>query len=155
MIGEALGNYTITAKLGSGTMEGVFRAEHVRIARTAAIKVLVPELAQNAVVAIAGVSALAVTVWNASRSNRRPGDDRPPEAAVLPGTPEIAHETGLPPRAIVVSARSAARIPTTGVMPPPRQPARKGERSQRPARSARRGAATQKQVGNTDGIVDL
>jgi serine/threonine protein kinase len=48
MIGEALGNYTVTAKLGSGTMGVVFRGEHVRIARTAAIKVLVPELAQNA-----------------------------------------------------------------------------------------------------------
>ena len=48
MIGEAFGNYTITAKLGSGTMGVVFRAEHVRIARTAAIKVLIPELAQNA-----------------------------------------------------------------------------------------------------------
>src|SRR5262245_6902563 len=47
MIGEALGNYTITAKLGSGTMGVVFRAEHTRIARTAAIKVLIPELAQN------------------------------------------------------------------------------------------------------------
>ena len=48
MIGEALGNYTITAKLGSGAMGVVFRAEHVRIARTAAIKVLIPELAENA-----------------------------------------------------------------------------------------------------------
>jgi serine/threonine-protein kinase len=48
MIGEALGNYTVTAKLGSGTMGVVFRAEHGRIARTAAIKVLIPELAQNA-----------------------------------------------------------------------------------------------------------
>jgi serine/threonine-protein kinase len=48
MIGEALGNYTITGELGSGTMGVVFRAEHVRIARTAAIKVLSAELAQNA-----------------------------------------------------------------------------------------------------------
>jgi len=48
MIGEAVGNYTITAPLGSGTMGVVFRAEHVRIARTAAIKILNPELAQNA-----------------------------------------------------------------------------------------------------------
>ena len=48
MIGEALGNYTITARLGSGAMGVVFRAEHVRIARTAAIKVLLPELAENA-----------------------------------------------------------------------------------------------------------
>jgi serine/threonine-protein kinase len=47
MIGEAVGNYTITAPLGSGTMGVVFRAEHVRIARTAAIKVLNPELARN------------------------------------------------------------------------------------------------------------
>jgi serine/threonine-protein kinase len=48
MIGDAFGNYTVTAKLGSGTMGVVFRGEHVRIARTAAIKVLVPELTQNA-----------------------------------------------------------------------------------------------------------
>jgi serine/threonine-protein kinase len=48
MIGEALGNYKVTATLGSGTMGVVFRADHVRIARTAAIKVLLPELAQNA-----------------------------------------------------------------------------------------------------------
>jgi serine/threonine-protein kinase len=47
MIGEWLGNYRITAKLGSGTMGVVFRAEHARIARTAAIKVLRPELALN------------------------------------------------------------------------------------------------------------
>jgi Protein kinase domain len=48
MIGEAFGNYTVTAKLGSGTMGVVFRGEHTRIARTAAIKVLIPELTQNA-----------------------------------------------------------------------------------------------------------
>ncbi|HMF40702.1 MAG TPA: serine/threonine-protein kinase [Polyangia bacterium] len=48
MIGEALGNYKITAKIGGGTMGVVFRADHTRIARTAAIKVLIPELAQNA-----------------------------------------------------------------------------------------------------------
>ena len=48
MIGEALGNYRVTAKIGSGTMGVVYRAEHVRIARTAAVKVLIPELAQNA-----------------------------------------------------------------------------------------------------------
>jgi serine/threonine-protein kinase len=48
MIGEALGSYTITAKLGSGTMGVVFRGEHARIARTAAIKILAPELVPNA-----------------------------------------------------------------------------------------------------------
>jgi serine/threonine-protein kinase len=50
MIGEALGNYKITAKLGSGTMGVVFRADHARIARTVAIKVLAPELARDATV---------------------------------------------------------------------------------------------------------
>jgi serine/threonine-protein kinase len=48
MIGEAFGNYRVTAEIGSGTMGVVLRGEHVRIVRTAAIKVLVPELAQNA-----------------------------------------------------------------------------------------------------------
>ena len=48
MIGEAFGNYRIVATLGSGAMGAVFLAEHVRIGRKAAIKVLRPELAANA-----------------------------------------------------------------------------------------------------------
>jgi len=68
MIGEALGNYKVTAKLGSGTMGVVFRAEHVRIARTAAIKVLIPELAQNA-----GVIQRFFTEARATSLIRHPG----------------------------------------------------------------------------------
>ncbi len=47
MIGEALGNYRILTELGRGSMGVVFLAEHQRIARRAAIKVLIPELSQK------------------------------------------------------------------------------------------------------------
>jgi eukaryotic-like serine/threonine-protein kinase len=48
MIGETLGNYRIVSQLGSGAMGTVFLGEHERIARRAAIKVLTPEMADNA-----------------------------------------------------------------------------------------------------------
>jgi Protein kinase domain len=44
MVGEALGSYRLVAELGSGGMGVVYLAEHVRIERRAAIKLLVPEL---------------------------------------------------------------------------------------------------------------
>jgi serine/threonine protein kinase len=44
MIGEALGSYRIVAELGSGAMGVVYLAEHQRIERRVAIKVLNPEL---------------------------------------------------------------------------------------------------------------
>jgi len=44
MIGETLANYKLVAKLGSGSMGVVFLAEHQRIARQVAIKLLPPEL---------------------------------------------------------------------------------------------------------------
>jgi serine/threonine protein kinase len=47
MIGEALGNYRLVAKLGSGSMGVVFLAEHQRIARRVAIKILAPQLVRN------------------------------------------------------------------------------------------------------------
>jgi serine/threonine protein kinase len=47
MIGEVLGNYRVTARLGSGGMGEVFLAEHQRIARRAAIKVLNRDLTRN------------------------------------------------------------------------------------------------------------
>jgi serine/threonine-protein kinase len=47
MIGEALGSYRIIAELGSGAMGVVYLAEHQRIERRAAIKVLNPELTSS------------------------------------------------------------------------------------------------------------
>jgi eukaryotic-like serine/threonine-protein kinase len=48
MLGERFGSFKAVATLGSGTMGEVFLAEHQRIARRAAIKVLVPEGTRNA-----------------------------------------------------------------------------------------------------------
>ena len=47
MIGELLGNYRILAKLGSGSMGVVFLAEHQRLARRVAIKLLAAELVRD------------------------------------------------------------------------------------------------------------
>src|SRR6266478_8606026 len=47
MIGETLGSYTIIGRLGAGGMGEVYLAEHTRIERRAAIKVLLPELSSN------------------------------------------------------------------------------------------------------------
>ena len=48
--GQQIGGYTILHLLGRGGMGEVYLAQHRRVARRAAIKVLVPELSQNAVV---------------------------------------------------------------------------------------------------------
>ncbi|HEY2903144.1 MAG TPA: protein kinase [Polyangia bacterium] len=47
MIGETLGGYTIVGRIGAGGMGEVYLAEHTRIERRAAIKVLLPELSGN------------------------------------------------------------------------------------------------------------
>jgi serine/threonine-protein kinase len=47
MIGETFGNYEVLAFLGKGGMGQVFLAQHLRIARRAAIKVLAPALTKN------------------------------------------------------------------------------------------------------------
>ena len=47
MIGDALGNYRLVAQIGSGSMGIVFLAEHQRIARRVAIKLLAPELVRD------------------------------------------------------------------------------------------------------------
>ena len=46
-VGQSVGNYRITAKLGEGGMGVVFRAEHPIIARRAALKAIHPELASR------------------------------------------------------------------------------------------------------------
>jgi len=48
--GQQIGGYTILHLLGRGGMGEVYLAQHRRVARRAAIKVLVPELSQNAIV---------------------------------------------------------------------------------------------------------
>jgi len=47
MIGDAFGNYRIVAQLGSGSMGVVFLAEHQRLERRVAIKLLAPELVRD------------------------------------------------------------------------------------------------------------
>jgi len=47
-VGQTVGNYRITAKLGEGGMGKVFLAEHPVIGRKAALKVIHPEFARNA-----------------------------------------------------------------------------------------------------------
>ena len=47
MIGQLIGAYKIVAKVGEGGMGTVYLGEHQRIARKAAIKVLLPELSAN------------------------------------------------------------------------------------------------------------
>src|SRR4030095_2193331 len=48
MLGERFGSFKTVARLGTGTMGEVFLAEHQRIERRAAIKVLVPEQTRDA-----------------------------------------------------------------------------------------------------------
>jgi serine/threonine-protein kinase len=48
--GRILGSYKIAEKIGEGGMGAVYRADHQRLARRAAIKVLRPELSTNAMV---------------------------------------------------------------------------------------------------------
>ena len=47
MLGETIGSYRITGKLGEGGMGVVYQGEHQRIARKAAIKVLLAEFLKN------------------------------------------------------------------------------------------------------------
>jgi eukaryotic-like serine/threonine-protein kinase len=47
MIGETLGSYSVVSKLGAGGMGEVYLAQHTRIDRRAAIKVLLPGLSSN------------------------------------------------------------------------------------------------------------
>ena len=47
MIGEVLGNYRITAQVGSGGMGIVYAAEHLLLGKRAAIKVLKPDRCES------------------------------------------------------------------------------------------------------------
>src|SRR5262245_59225054 len=47
MIGRTIGNYLLSRKIGEGVMGAVYFAQHPRIGRKVAIKVLHPELSKN------------------------------------------------------------------------------------------------------------
>jgi serine/threonine-protein kinase len=47
VIGSSVGNYVVTRKLGEGGMGAVYLAEHPKIGRLVAIKVLLPDLSQR------------------------------------------------------------------------------------------------------------
>ena len=47
MVGEVIGSYRITERIGQGGMGTVYLAEHLLIGRKAALKVLVPDLSHN------------------------------------------------------------------------------------------------------------
>ena len=47
-VGQTVGNYQITSKLGEGAMGIVYLGEHPVIGRKAAIKIIHPEHASNA-----------------------------------------------------------------------------------------------------------
>jgi eukaryotic-like serine/threonine-protein kinase len=47
MVGQEVGNYRITEKIGQGGMGAVYAAQHTLLGRPAAIKVLLPELCRN------------------------------------------------------------------------------------------------------------
>ncbi|HEY2899132.1 MAG TPA: protein kinase [Polyangia bacterium] len=49
-VGQQLGGYTILHRIGQGGMGDVYLAQHRRVARKAAVKVLLPELSQKATV---------------------------------------------------------------------------------------------------------
>ncbi|MDQ3370062.1 MAG: serine/threonine protein kinase, partial [Myxococcota bacterium] len=48
MIGQVIGNYRIISELGKGGMGVVYRAEHVQLGRPAAVKMLLPQLSNDA-----------------------------------------------------------------------------------------------------------
>jgi hypothetical protein len=61
--GDTVGSYTIMRKLGAGGMGEVYLAEHMHIARNAAIKVLLPELSSR--------QELVARLFNEARATAR------------------------------------------------------------------------------------
>jgi eukaryotic-like serine/threonine-protein kinase len=68
MVGQTLGGYRIVAQLGQGGMGAVYLAEHQRIDRKAAVKVLLPQFSQDA-----GVVSRFFTEARATSKIRHPG----------------------------------------------------------------------------------
>ena len=84
MLGQELGRYRVTRKLGEGGMGAVYEVEHAQLGRKAAVKVLHPRYAQNAEItrrflnearAVSGLShpGLVNNKFRASRSGDETG----------------------------------------------------------------------------------
>jgi non-specific serine/threonine protein kinase len=107
MIGETIGHYRITAKLGEGGMGAVYRAEDERLQRPVALKFLTAELAADP----KARERLIREARAASRLNH-PNIATIYEVGEVKGMPFIAME--------LVSGESLKQTLTRGVLPPGR-----------------------------------
>jgi eukaryotic-like serine/threonine-protein kinase len=109
MIGQVIGGYKIVSKLGEGGMGAVYLGEHRRIARRAAIKVLLPDLSDNA-----EVVGRFFTEARATSMIRHPGIVEILDCDVLPdGNAFIVME-------YLEGETASAAIAREGRLPPPR-----------------------------------
>jgi serine/threonine-protein kinase len=117
-LGQTIGNYRITAKLGEGGMGAVYRAEHPIIGRKVALKVVHPQFARNAEVVARFINeATAISrighehIVEVTDLGRTPAGDLYFVMEYLEGrslAELVAREAPLPPaRALAIAAQIA------------------------------------------------